>query len=93
MEWAPMKSAPRDGTEIMVWHKHHGPMKAWFSPGSWSDDTPISPAEYDGAVWVLGDDLAQEEVEEYPDDAPAEYGLYGDGDVLAWCSIPPPPKA
>jgi len=92
MEWKPIDTAPRDGSEILVWHNVHGPIKAWFAPGEYSEETPITPGEYSGAVWVLGDDLAQEEVEEYPEDAPAELGGYGDGRITHWCILPPQPK-
>lgn len=79
--WNPMSDAPRDGRQIIVLHRVHGVVEARYSEGSWSADTPIAPAEYDGPVWVLGDDVAQEEVEEPGEGAPQPYH---DGNVIGW---------
>lgn len=79
--WNPMRDAPRDGSQIIALHRTHGVMEARFSPGSWSEDTPVAPAEYDGAVWVLGDDVAQVEVEECGADAPEPFH---DGELVGW---------
>lgn len=64
----PMSDVPMDGTQVLLHHKVHGWIEGWFSEGYWSEDTPISPREYSGDVWVLGDDLAQEEVEFWSND-------------------------
>lgn len=81
--WSHMKDAPRNGEIILVLHRSHGVMEAYFDKGHWTKDTPILPATYSGSVWVLGDDIEQVEVEEYPSDSGADYN-YNDGEVLGW---------
>lgn len=61
--WRDVKDAPQDGTNILLKHRVHGVIEGWFSKGEWTDDTPISPREYTGDMWILGDDLSQDEVE------------------------------
>lgn len=80
----PMKDAPTDGKSVLLLTGCHGWVEAWFSPGSWSDDTPIAPAEYEGAAWVCADDAFQIEVEEgvLPD------GGDHHGTALGWLPIP-----
>jgi hypothetical protein len=65
----PMSDAPTDGTSILLLHEHHGWIEGRFDAGSWSEDTPVNPAEYSGDAWILGDDLEQCEVENpnYPE--------------------------
>lgn len=65
-KWLDMKCAPRDGSNILLL-TNTGVVSAWYKPGSWSDDTPISPREYDGPVWICYDDAFQIEIEELPD--------------------------
>ena len=61
--WLDVKDAPQDGSEILLNHKTHGIIQGWFSKGEWSGDTPNGPREYSGDMWILGDDLFQDEVE------------------------------
>ena len=65
--WRDVKDAPQDGTNILLKHRVHGVIEGWFLKGEWTDDTPISPREYTGDMWILGDDLSQDEVEFGPD--------------------------
>jgi len=88
--WREIESAPRDGSEVLLFHEHHGAIQGRFCPGEWSESTPISPAEYSGAVWVLGDDLEQVEVEELPADAPLGLTAWH-GALLSWQPLPAPP--
>lgn len=88
-DWQPMDTAPRDGTEVLLYDSINGCLQGWFAQGEWSDDTPVSPREYSGAVWVIGDDLFQFEVEEFPHEAPC--GPYGDGTLTHWRPLPPKP--
>lgn len=86
MEWQPIETAPRDGSSILLL-AHGMVIEAWYSPGSWSEDTPISPAEYSGAVWVAFDDAVQFEIEEGA--GPDGCDLHGP--VTHWMPLPPPP--
>jgi len=79
--WNAMADAPRDGRQIIALHAVHGVVEARHHPGGWSEDTPVSPAEYDGPVWVLGDDVAQVEIEELGKGAPTPYH---DGPMMGW---------
>lgn len=80
----PIKSAPRDGTNILVYHKVHGWMTARFCPGEWTNHHEYG-REYNGPVWCFGDDVFQEEVEEYPQ------GEFHDGQVTHWMPCPDSP--
>ncbi len=63
LPWRPISTAPKNGKEILIL-AHGMAIQARYCPGRWSDDTPISPAEYDGAVWCAFDDAIQFEIEE-----------------------------
>lgn len=78
--WLSMDDAPRNGTDILLLHRVHGVIQGRFSQGEWSEATPDHPREYSGSAWILGDDVAAEEVEELP----REHGGYQDGDVIGW---------
>jgi hypothetical protein len=87
-EWMPIETAPRDGTDILVFHKIHGPMSARFCPGEWSEHYEYGP-EYDGPVWCFGDGAFQEEIEEMD-----EHGSQlHHGPVTHWQPLPPAPEA
>jgi len=77
MELRPMFEAPRDGTPVLLLTEDHGVVEARFSPGEWTDETPLSPREYSGAVWVCGDDAYQISVEELP-------GGHHDHPAIGW---------
>jgi hypothetical protein len=82
-DWQSIESAPKDGSEILIL-AHGMAIQARYSPGEWSEDTPINPAEYDGPVWCAFDDAVQFEIEETPE---------GDfhGPVTHWRPLPEPP--
>jgi hypothetical protein len=82
--WRTIESAPKDGGEILIL-AHGMAIQARYAPGGWSDDTPISPAEYDGPVWCAFDDAVSFEIEETPE---------GDwhGPVTHWMPLPDPPE-
>lgn len=43
-EWQPIETAPKDGTEILVWHRHSGQFIASYTS---ADDFPLTQAEID----------------------------------------------
>jgi hypothetical protein len=61
--WQPIETAPKDGTAILI-KTPTGIVEAWFAKGQWTESTPYSEAEYEGAVWVCYDDKFQIEIEE-----------------------------
>ena len=63
-------------------------VEARYSGGSWSEDTPINPAEYDGAVWVCFDDKFQIEIEEITSN-PANWNH---GQATHWRDLTPRPE-
>ena len=82
LQWRSMDTVKTDGTNVLLLTTCHGAVEAWYSPGSWTLDTPIAPAEYDGPVWVCADDAFEIEVEETPE------GLHH-GTAIRWMPIPP----
>lgn len=88
MKWQPIKTAPLDGSDVLLLTTCHGICEAWFSAGDWSDDTPIRPREYSGSAWVCCDDAFQIEVEEIPE----EHGGNHNGTATHWMPIPSPPE-
>ena len=82
-EWRPIETAPRDGSNILLLANGMA-IEARYCPGQWSEDTPISPREYDGAVWCALDDALQFEIEETPD---RDFH----GQVTHWRPLPAPP--
>lgn len=81
LPWRDVATAPKDGSPILLNHRTHGIIQGWFSRGEWSDDTPNGPREYSGDIWILGDDLYQDEV---------EYGEHGEvvtSGVLGWLPL------
>ena len=84
MTWQPIKTAPRDGSHILLFTTCHGQVEAWFSPGEWTET--VDGREYDGPVWVCADDAFQIEIEEIPEDGP-----YYDGTATHWTHLHAPP--
>lgn len=52
-----------DGRDVVL-SAHGMIVSARYCAGEWSDDTPINPREYNGAVWSCFDDEFQFEIEE-----------------------------
>lgn len=66
--WLPMSNiAWLDGRDVVLL-AHDMEIHARYCPGEWSEDTPVSPREYSGAVWSAFDDALQFEIEECADD-------------------------
>jgi len=82
MDPKPIINAPRDGTYILVYHTTHGWVEAHFCPGAWFNTQ--EGREYDGPVWVIGDSIVQEEVEETPEG-------FHDGPITHWMTTPGKP--
>ncbi len=84
-DWQAIASAPRDGTDILVWHRVHGAMTARFCPGEWHDHHEYG-RQYDGPVWCFGDDVFQEEVEEElcDNEQGKTWTVFHDGPVTHW---------
>lgn len=87
-EWKTIDSAPLDGSSVLLFTTCHGIVEAWFAQGEWSEETPISPREYSGAVWVCADDAFQIEVEE----GVFENGANHHGTATHWMPLPEPPQ-
>ena len=68
-----------DGRDVIIF-AHGMWVSARYCAGSWSEDTPISPREYDGGVWSCFDDQFQFEIEEIGSD-PA---IWEHGPVMGW---------
>ena len=74
--WKSMDTAPRDGTSVLLLHKIHGQIEGRFEPGR--SVQYQESVEWEGDVWILGDDITQEEVENYGVNG------YHDGNIIAW---------
>jgi hypothetical protein len=85
MEWKPIETVPRDGSQVLLFTKTHGVTEARFSAGEWSEHHEYG-RQYDGPVWVCGDDAWQIEVEEGPDG-------FHDGEATHWMPVMSPPVA
>jgi uncharacterized protein DUF551 len=83
MNWQPIKTAPLDETDILIFHITHGALQAHYSPGFWTDY--LEGREYTGPVWVVGDDIYQVEIEETPEGV-------SHAEVTHWMPLPEPPK-
>lgn len=57
------KEAPFDGKPVLI-RTNIGVVEAWWDNGSWSEDTPIAPAEFSGFCWVCYDDKFQCDLDE-----------------------------
>lgn len=85
--WRPMTDIGWiDGSDVVLL-AHDMEVQARYSPGEWSEDTPVSPREYSGAVWVCFDDQFQFEIEEISHN-PEEW-LHGP--VTHWRRLTPRP--
>lgn len=76
-----------DGRDVVLFAQGME-VTARFCPGEWSEDTPISPAEYSGAVWSCFDDEFRFEIEEVSHDA----AIWAHGPATHWREPAPPPK-
>jgi len=60
MEWLPIETAPRDGSEVLLLTRL-GVVSGWYAPGEWIDTQ--DGREYEGPSWVCYDDLFEIPVE------------------------------
>lgn len=83
-KWRDMEDAPKDPDHEILLLTKIGIVSAHYSPGSWSEETPDHPREYDGPMWVCYDDAFELEIEETPE---------GDlSEAYAWAEIPSRPS-
>ncbi len=82
-----IKSAPLDGSDILVFHRIHGWMTAHYCPGEWHTDHE-GTREYDGAIWCFGDDAFREEIEEIS----LNKSEWHHGPVTHWRPCPAKPR-
>lgn len=62
--WKPMTDTRWiDGRDVVLLAQGME-ISARYIPGEWSEETPLSPREYDGAIWCCFDDALQFEIEE-----------------------------
>lgn len=76
-----------DGRDLVLL-AHDMEVQARYCAGEWSEDTPIAPAEYSGAVWSCFDDEFQIEIEEVSPD-PADWWH---GQATHWRDLTPRPS-
>jgi len=74
-----MKDAPRDGSRILIKHSVHGWIEASYDAGYWTHS--MDGDEWNGPVWVCGDDITQIEIEETPNE------LF-EPEALGWLELP-----
>lgn len=74
-KWLTIETHPTGSDKFLLLTKTHGVVESWYLPGDWSE-TPEG-REYDGAMFVCGDDAFQIEIEETPHGN--EYG-----EALGW---------
>ena len=77
--WLDMAGAPRDGTTVRLLHATQGAVEGHYAESGWTKDSHVSPAEFMGAVWIVGDD--EIEVVENGPQAPVPYD---DGPLVGW---------
>lgn len=80
--WRPIDTARLDGSDVLIYSTAHGVVQAHFDKGGWHDT--MEGREYDGPVWVCGDDAWQIEVE-WSEDG------YWHAEAIAWQPLPAPP--
>lgn len=56
------EGAPFDGNPVLI-KTGTGVVEAWWDKGSWTEETPDHPREYDGWCWVCYDDQFQEDLD------------------------------
>lgn len=78
--WKPMKTAPRNETNVLLLTTTYGVVEAYYAPLC-TYETMDGP-DADGAVWVCADDQFQIEVEEFSDDNLDIH--YHDGEAIGW---------
>jgi hypothetical protein len=78
--WQPMDTAPRCGRLVLLFCTTHGQIEGRFAPGEWCYTAETE--EYNGPVWVLGDDLKQIEIEEPLTSEPESH--WHDGSIVRW---------
>ena len=79
-EWNPIHTFPNKG-DFLLLHKHHGVMQAHFDAGEWLHN--CDGDKYTGAMFVLGDDIDEIEIEEVG----ADRADWGYSDAIGWLPL------
>lgn len=79
IDWQPIHTAPRDGTDVLLFDPNLGIFEARYCPCEVVDT--IHGMEAEGGIWVCIDDIFQLEVEELPNTK------YLDGTVTHWAPL------
>lgn len=79
IDWQPIHTAPRDGTDVLLFDTNLGIFEACYISCKIFDTA--HGLDVEGGIWLCIDDTFQLEVEEFPNSE------YGDGTVTHWAPL------
>ena len=84
MNWQPIESAPKDGSDMWLWREDSGAfLGRWIAPVDFLTDSEID-------TWLAGDPEIAEECDWFFADY-VQGGRVTDGPPTHWQPLPPPP--